>query len=56
MSIANLNNSIATLATNVNALIAAEAGAAPQAQVDAAQAQVDALNTAVVTALATPKN
>ncbi len=54
MAIDALNASIAELAKNVGALIAAEANTVPQAQVDAAQAAVDAVNATVVAALPAP--
>lgn len=54
MGITNLETSVATLTKNVQALIAAEAGSVPQAQVDAVQANVDALNATVVAALNPP--
>lgn len=47
MAIDKLNASIATLSTSVDSLVALEAGNVPQAQVDAAQVAVDAINTKV---------
>jgi len=51
MAIDNLNASVATLSTDTDALIAAlvalQAGSVPQAQVDAAQAAVDAIDAKV---------
>lgn len=51
MSTVALEASIKTLSGNVAALIAANANTVPQAAVDAAQAEVDAINATVVTAL-----
>ena len=47
MAIDKLNASITALNTSVDSLIALEAGSVPQAQVDAAQVAVDAINTKV---------
>jgi hypothetical protein len=51
MSIDALNSSVATLSTDTDALIAAlvalQTGSVPQAQVDAAQAAVDAIDVKV---------
>lgn len=54
MSIAQLNADIATLNSNVQALIVLEANSVPQAQVDAADAAVNAVNALVVAALPAP--
>ena len=51
MSITQLNTDIATLNTNVQALIAQGANSVPQAEVDAADAAVNAVNALVVAAL-----
>ena len=53
MAITQLNADIATLSTNVGLLIAQGANSVPQAQVDAADAAVVAIN-ATVTAALTP--
>lgn len=50
MAIDGLNTSIQTLSDNVDKLIASEANTVPQAQVDAAQTAVDAINAKVVAA------
>ena len=47
MAIDKLNASIVALSTSVDELIALEQGGVPQAQVDAAQVAVDAINTKV---------
>ena len=56
MAITQLDSDIATLNTNVQALIAQGANSVPQSQVDAADAAVNAVNALVVAALppATP--
>ena len=51
MSITALNTDIATLNTNVQALIAQGANSVPQSEVDAADAAVNAINALVVAAL-----
>lgn len=48
MSIDALNNSVAKLSADVDTLIASTAGTVPQAQVDAAQSAVDAIDAKVV--------
>lgn len=54
VSTANLEKSIQTLSGNVAALIAANQNTVPQAAVDAAQAEVDAINATVVAQLPAP--
>ena len=51
MAITQLDSDIATLNTNVQALIAQGANSVPQSQVDAADAAVNAINALVVAAL-----
>ena len=51
MAITQLNTDIATLNTNVQALIAQGANSVPQSEVDAADAAVNAVNALVVAAL-----
>jgi hypothetical protein len=51
MAITQLDADIATLSTNVGLLIAQGANSVPQAQVDAADAVVNAINATVVAAL-----
>lgn len=53
MAITQLNADIATLNTNVQALIAQGANSVPQADVDAADAAVNAINALVTAALPT---
>jgi hypothetical protein len=52
MAITQLNTDIATLSTNVAALIAQQANSVPQSEVDAADAAVNTINATVVAALA----
>ena len=54
MAIDKLNASIAALSTSVDELIALEQGGVPQAQVDAAQVAVDAINTKVQAVVSPP--
>ena len=51
MAITHLNTDIATLNSNVQALIAQGANSVPQSEVDAADAAVNAVNALVVAAL-----
>ena len=51
MAITQLDTDIATLNTNVQALIAQGANSVPQSEVDAADAAVNAINALVVAAL-----
>lgn len=51
MSTTQLNSDIASLSTNVQALIAQGANSVPQSEVDAADAAVNAVNALVVAAL-----